>query len=114
MALVKVKTTVRPRSLVIMAAVSNVAQGLVTPSDVTITSGNDSAHMKKSKHYEDEALDVRSKNFPSRTAKLMFLRKVLGRLGNDYQGILEGEGTDNEHFHFEYDPGSDTPATLDA
>jgi hypothetical protein len=102
MGMVKIKTGVKPKSLVILAAVANVAQ--VLPFDVIITSGNDSKHMKTSKHYSDEALDVRSKNFPNTESKKLFLEAVLKRLGQDYQGILEDLGGANEHIHIEYDP----------
>lgn len=96
------KPSVKPRSLLLMAAVSNVARSL--PHDVYITSGNDSAHMVGSKHYTNEAVDIRSKNFPSAQAKRLFISDVLLRLGTGYDMILEGEGTVNEHFHLEHDP----------
>lgn len=102
MGLVKLKHSVHPKSLVILAAVANVAQKL--PHDVMVTSGNDSTHMVGSAHYDHAAIDVRSKNFPSREAKLDFLAAVLARLGPMYQGFLEHEGKANEHFHVEFDP----------
>lgn len=98
--MIKLKGTVRPRNLVIEAACANVAEELKI--NITITSGNDSLHMTGSKHYSGEALDIRSKDMDN---KLIFLSKVMARLGDKYQGILEGEGTPNEHFHIEYDPG---------
>lgn len=104
MAYVKIKTGVKPKSLIILAAIANVAQTLQEPNDVTITSGNDSKHMKGSKHYSDAALDVRTKNFPSKAAKVAFKDAVQKRLGPDYQCLLEGEGTANEHLHIEHDP----------
>lgn len=85
-----------------MAAVANTAQS--NGINVTITSGNDSKHMTNSLHYTDNALDVRSKDFPSLESKLKFKDDVLTRLGKDYQGLLESIGKPNEHFHFEYDP----------
>lgn len=109
MARIGVKQTVQPRSLTIMAAVANVAKTLVRPDVVVITSANDSRHMVGSKHYRGEALDVRSKNFPNREAKLHFLADVLRRLGPGYEGLLEAEGTPNEHFHLEWDPRPQPP-----
>lgn len=100
--MVKLKANVRPRSLVILAAVANVASTL--PFAVWVTSGEDSVHTTTSLHSTGNALDVRSKNFPSSSSKRTFLRQVLRRLGPSYQGLLEGEHTPNEHFHFEYDP----------
>lgn len=102
--MVKLKPTVRPKSLVILAAVANVAQEMNLPFDVTITSGNDSKHKVGSKHYADEALDVRSKNFANNFVKKEFLRAVMLRLGPKYEGFLESEGEANEHFHIEFDP----------
>ncbi len=101
--LVKLKNNVRPRSLVILAAAVNVANEMNLP-ELWVTSGNDSVHMKNSMHYQDRALDFRSKNMPTLEAKKQFLENVLDRLGPDYEGLLEGLGTNNEHFHFEHDP----------
>lgn len=102
--MVKIKSGVEPRSLYILAAVANVARLQALPFDVTITAGRNGQHMPGSMHGHDRALDVRSKNFPSREAKALFLSLVLKRLGPGYQGLLEAEGTANEHFHIEYDP----------
>ena len=96
-----VKSTVRPRSHLLAAAVANVAAPLGW--DVTITSANDSTHMVGSKHYAGEAIDVRSKNFPTTRSKREFVAAVLSRLGPGYEMFLEGEGTANEHFHLERD-----------
>ena len=104
MAYLKIKGTVQPKILMMMAAIANVAQSLESPVDVLITSGNDSAHMQGSKHYSYEALDIRSKNFPSAQAKRHFMDAVLTRLGKGYQMILEYESKANEHFHLEWDP----------
>ena len=103
MAFVKVKSSVKPRILTMMAAIANVAQGLDEPVDVLITSGNDSVHMQGSLHYKDAALDIRSKNFPNATAKRHFMAAVLKRLGSGYQMILESDGKVQEHFHLEFD-----------
>jgi hypothetical protein len=100
--MVKIKSGVQPVNLIILAAIANVSASL--PYDVYITSGNDGTHMKTSKHYSYAALDVRTKNFPDAVSKRNFMAAVLKRLGKGYQGILESEGTENEHLHFEYDP----------
>jgi hypothetical protein len=103
--MILVKSTVKPRTLLMMAACANVAIKLAWP--VTITSGNDSKHMAGSKHYSGEAIDIRSKNFPTKEAKQEFIAAVLARLdltGAGYQMFLESEGQANEHFHLEYDP----------
>src|SRR3990167_8066735 len=97
-----VKSGVTPRLLIIFAGVSNVAREL--PWDVTITAGTDGKHMKGSKHYSGEALDIRSKNFPTKRSKQDFVSAVLLRLGPGYEMFLEQEGKPNEHFHCEWDP----------
>jgi len=99
--MIKVKTTVKPKNLVITAACANVAEELHI--SILVTSGNDSKHMEGSKHYSYEALDIRSKTMSTEVKKL-FLSKVMERLGPAYRGILENKGKDNEHFHIEYDP----------
>lgn len=100
--MIKLKRTVLPKNLIIMAACSNAADEMNL--DIYITSGNDSEHMVRSKHYTNEALDIRSKDFPNQSLKHSFLARVLERLGSKYDGLLEDEGRANEHFHIEYDP----------
>jgi hypothetical protein len=104
MSLVKIKSGVAPRNLYIVAAIANVAQLLHDPVDIVITAGSDGKHKRGSLHYSYAAIDVRSKNFPNRASKVRFVELVLKRLGADFEGFLEGGGTANEHFHFEYDP----------
>jgi len=99
--MIKVLSTVRPKNLVIAAACANVAESLGITT--TITVGSNGKHMPGSKHYEGNASDIRSKNM-SKDVKPVFLNMVLARLGNSYEGFLEDKGTDNEHFHIEYDP----------
>ena len=97
-----VKAGVTPRALLLMAAVANVARDLAW--NVTITSGTDGSHRSNSKHYSGEALDIRTKNFPTRRAKQEFITAVLLRLGPDYEMFLESEGKPQEHVHVEFDP----------
>ncbi len=99
--MIKVKYNVKPKNLVIMAACANVGNELNI--EVTVTSGMDGKHSPSSLHPRGDALDVRSKTLDSEF-KMIFLSKVLKRLGKSYQGFLEDEGKVNEHFHFEYDP----------
>jgi hypothetical protein len=92
---------VTPPILWIAAAVSRLA---LPVRRVVITSGNDGKHMKGSKHYTYAALDFRTKNFPTLESKRAFLWKLQAELGPDYDVLLEGLGTDNEHIHAEWDP----------
>lgn len=67
-----------------------------------ITSGNDSTHSKESYHYTDYAIDLRSKNLSEEQKELIFLKLESELDGKGYDVILEGRGTENEHFHIEY------------
>lgn len=69
------------------------------PDDIVITSANDSKHMAKSRHYTDEALDVRSKTFADEAAKARFVTQLRAQLGTDFTVLYEGKGTPNQHFH---------------
>lgn len=100
--MIKVKGTVRPRALIIAAAVANRAEELRLP-DMLITSGNDGKHMTGSKHYTGDALDIRSKHLDD-TQLASLIIGVRRRLGNLYQVIVEQRGDPNEHVHIEYDP----------
>jgi hypothetical protein len=62
---------------------------------VTITSGNDGKHMKGSKHYTNEAIDIRNKDMNYPVGTTLRIRKILGR---HYDVILE-----RTHIHIEYD-----------
>jgi hypothetical protein len=98
-----VQEHVRPRTLLIAAAVINVANELGWTKDMVITSGNDSGHSKLSWHYEGRALDIRTHHLtlPQKTALINALR---AKLGPNYDIILESLGLANEHLHLEYQP----------
>ena len=102
MTLLKVKSSVRPHSLFIAAAIINAAQTLGL-ADMLITSGNDGAHMDGSRHYAGDALDARTKHLAG-GAKHDLRAAVQKRLGKRYQAILEHLGKPNEHLHVEFDP----------
>lgn len=92
-----------PRVCVIAAAAVNAANQCELGMELVVTSGNDSLHMRGSRHYVDEALDFRTKTF-SKVDKAAWIAAFKKRLGPAYQIILEGEGTPNEHLHVEFDP----------
>ena len=94
------KVNVRPRNLWIAAALARIP----APVPIVITAGIDGKHMVGSKHYDGDALDIRTKNFPSRAAKLAFAEALRRELGPAYQVIFEAAGTPNEHLHVEFDP----------
>ena len=82
------------------------------PPVLVITSINDGRHSKNSRHYTDEAIDLRSKNFPSKNSKIRF-RKRLEEDLNSFSGystpkfrvLLERLGNPNEHFHIQVKKG---------
>lgn len=63
---------------------------------MTITSGNDGIHMRKSKHYSNEAIDIRIRDMVNRERTFKEIKKDLGK---DYDVLLE-----SDHIHIEYDP----------
>ncbi len=65
---------------------------------VTITSGNDGKHMIKSKHYENQAIDIRINDMEINRHVGTTLR-IRKELGKNYDVILE-----KTHIHIEYDP----------
>lgn len=69
-----------------------------------LTSGRGDGHGWHSHHYKGLAWDMGSKEFSTREKKEL-LAGMKAKLGPKYQVMLEYEGTENEHFHAEYDPG---------
>lgn len=135
---IRLKSGVRPDNLALLAAAVNVfaawhdadsphKQGV--PEDLVVTSGTDGTHKVGSKHYTGQAIDVRSHTFRGED-KLQFVGAVIGRFGDPlalatstgpgfqtadrkWLGILEGQGTPNEHFHFQRNtdpPKADVPS----
>jgi hypothetical protein len=69
-----------------------------------ITSCNDSTHGIHSLHYSDSAFDFRSKHISSAEEKQQIVNLIKEALTADFDVLLEELGTDQEHFHLEYDP----------
>lgn len=87
-----------PKSAIIIAAAANARETLNLPGETYVTSMNDSTHMPGSKHYTDEAADVRTHDLlPADIA--YWASMIQRRLGSDYQVI-----TETDHIHIEYDP----------
>jgi hypothetical protein len=79
------------------------------PADLVITSVNDSKHLPTSRHYRDEALDLRSHAFPNQGSKDTFRMTVQARLGPKFAVLFEDKDTDNEHFHIQVRKGGTYP-----
>ena len=71
---------------------------------MTITSCNDSQHKVGSKHYDGNAVDLRTKTVGLAPQLVQAIKDKLKPLGFDV--LLEGYKTPNEHCHIEYDPRS--------
>jgi hypothetical protein len=82
-----------------------------TPNEITISSINDSLHGKGSRHYLNEAVDIRSKNFSTREAKLHFVARMNALLNchpedpAKFSVLFENEGAPEEHFHIQVKKG---------
>lgn len=70
--------------------------------ECVITSANDSKHSTNSLHYKGNALDIRTRNWDG--DKKWLREEIDDCLGQDFDVVLEGLGTENEHLHVEYDP----------
>lgn len=67
----------------------------------TITSGNDGVHMAGSCHYTGDALDFRTKHL-ERTDFRVMMDEIKAALGQEFDVVIEGEGTENAHLHIEW------------
>ncbi len=79
------------------------------PADLVVTSINDGPHMKGSRHYTDEALDLRTHNFASRSTRRAFRAYFADRIGPRFTVLLENEGTPDEHIHIQPKKGTTYP-----
>jgi len=74
-----------------------------------ITSGNDSAHMRGSLHYQDRAIDLRCNNIPD-THCQRISAALQKSLGPDYDIQFEKfpARPENDHIHVEFDPKAES------
>jgi len=71
---------------------------------VWITSANDGKHMKTSKHYSNEAFDLRVRNVEGQhPAVVKWCIRMREKLGPDYD-VIYGDPQHRSHVHIEYDP----------
>jgi hypothetical protein len=85
----------------ILSAVLVVAERTRSMAEVVITSANDGRHSQRprSRHYTNEALDLRSRNFTTPAARDRFLARLRAELGSRFYVAYEGHGTPNAHIH---------------
>jgi len=67
--------------------------------NAVITSGNDSKHGRKSLHYLDYAVDLRTRDIKTQVEKVEITQKFRACLGERYDVLLE-----HNHIHAEFDP----------
>ena len=77
-------------------------------AELLITSAGDGRHSSRSKHYLGLAIDLRSKHLHP-DEKEQVLAELRQALGDQFDVLLEGQGTPNEHFHIEFDPKRTAP-----
>ena len=87
-------------SLIILNALMELSKSYA----IVITSANDAKHLSNSKHYTDQAFDIRSKIF-TKQKKAQFVKDLQVLLGPKFTVLLESIGTDNEHFHVQVRKG---------
>lgn len=94
----------RPELLRALATAVEIWEQCGVP-ELVVTSINDGQHMKLSKHYRGEAMDLRTHNVREEGRDPEILRAHLAAsLGKDYDVILEFTNTEREHLHVEFDP----------
>lgn len=79
------------------------------PEHLVITSINDGKHKDDSKHYKNQALDLRSKSFKTEEMKADFMTVLKRELGPKFTIIYEYPGMTNEHFHIQVKKGEVFP-----
>lgn len=93
----------------ILFALEGFARKLDVVPELVITSINDSEHGVGSRHYTNEAVDVRSKNFPDVASKLAFRASLELALGPKFRVLFEDPAGNNEHFHIQVKKGEHYP-----
>ena len=89
----------QPQIVVAMVVVDSIYQAHDT--DCVITSCNDSTHKPDSFHYRGLAIDVRTRNYFE--DKQALRDEIAQALGEEFDVLLEGVGTESEHLHIEHD-----------
>lgn len=87
----------------ILRAMADIHATMEATGEFTLTACLDGKHKATSLHYKGLAVDIRSKHMGT-MLKLKTLNDLRSILGPDFDVLLEGEGTENEHYHLEWDP----------
>lgn len=86
-------------------------------TETVVTSVNDGLHAKTSRHYTNEAVDVRAKHFKTLDEKRNYMEILDLFLNQDPEALKSSSfvilheyvGTDNEHFHIQVRKGITYP-----
>lgn len=92
---------------IIVTSHLNEYENLCPDKEIVLTSGSEMStrHSDTSLHYAGNAVDIRSWSFITTSDKKHRITAEINKaLGPDYDFILEGAGTGNEHWHLEWQP----------
>jgi len=117
MATVTCKTSVRFKRFTaggirILSGVYRCATSCGDVQTVVITSAHDGTHVPTSRHYTDDALDVRVHNFPTQAAIQRFAKALRAELGPAFTVLYESAGTPNAHLHLQVKTGTTYTETI--
>ena len=87
---------------IVLAAV--IAQSILGDVELVITSALDGKHSVHSRHYQGNAIDIRTRDLVP-TARQEFRDKLADALGPDFDVVLE-----SDHLHVELDPKTEAIA----
>lgn len=87
-----------PKVCIIAAAAMNARIEVGLPGDCLITSANDKVHARGSRHYTDEALDLRTRDLKADQIQ-SWAKIIKRRLGKGFDVVIE-----SDHIHVEWDP----------
>lgn len=79
------------------------------PPELVITSLHDGTHAPDSRHYTDEAVDLRTHAFATPEDRRTFRALLSTELGLRFTVLFEDEGGPNEHIHIQPRKGTTFP-----
>lgn len=95
----------------ILGHLNKIMNDIPSIPDLMVTSVNDSEHSRSplSRHYTDEAVDIRTHNFTDLMQVRTFVNQISARLNTDPEALKancftvlhESIGTPNEHIHIQ-------------
>lgn len=106
MAALTCKATVRfkvftPALMHMLVSLYAIARDITAVPEIVITSVNDSQHMAGSRHYSNEAIDLRVKNLPNEAARQQLISELKAELGPAFTVLYEHAGTPQAHIHLQ-------------